>query len=219
MIPQARWLAVLAAVPLWAQAPGEMPVGLVLEEGLTVTRAPRGGVAARPGEILLVGDKLKAGKKDVTLLSCPERRIVRLPPGAEATAGALGIQSARELAVARLVSACFLPPVRRAAVAGPQHLGATTVRTGLEDPPEDSLRARVDALSPEAREALRAALDSIEGDDVVAMISRGAALEKAGLMPEAAVAYWRACEKLPEAAWLRRKALEMEDATKRTQPR
>lgn len=212
-----RWMVVLGilmpAAVAQAQLPRETPAGLMLEGGGSVTRAPRLAVEARPGEVLLAGDVVTTRKNPLNVLSCADRRIVKLTPGTEATVTEKGLKATRGvLMVERLVAACFLPSVRRMPVAGPQHLGATSMRAGTQGPQRGTLDERVAQLGEPKAKEVRVKLAQIEGEDAVAFISRGAALEGAGLLADAREAYVKAAELLPDAAWLRAKVIEMDDA-------
>lgn len=213
-------LAFTLALAAWAQVPREIPAGMVFSDGATVARSPRPASTAKTGELLLVGDRVTAGSDGVLLLSCAEKRIVRLAPNAEATVTATGFTAdAASLTVDRTVSACFLPPMRRMAVAGQIHVGAATMRGGDSDAPSGSLQSRIDALPTDTRDKLIEALTTVRGGDVVASLSRAALLENAGLLSDASDAYVRALSQLPAAAWIQRKLAELVDARERLAPR
>ena len=206
-------LASVTALAALAQLPRETPSGMIFSDGATVTRSPRTAVAARPGELLLAGDRIKAGADGVSLLSCPERKIVKLAPNAEAVVTRRGFDTTpANLSTERLVAGCFLPPVKRAPVAGPLHLGATTMRGDTPQTPEGSLQTRIDALPESVRESLVIGLKSIQGGDAIAWVSRGALLEQAGLLSDASGNYQRALAQLPTAFWLQTKLVELAEA-------
>ena len=203
----------LAAVAMQAQLPRESPAGLVMAAGGSVTRAPRMAAAAPPGEVLLAGDVVTAGNEGLEVLSCAERRIVKLSPMGQATVTEQGLRAKRGLLmVQRMVGGCFLPPVRRMPVAGPQHLGATSMRAGPQEEKQGSLEERIAKLGEQRAAQVRAKLAQIEGGDTVAWISRGSVLEGAGLLGDASEAYVKAAEMLPDAVWLRSKVIELDDA-------
>lgn len=208
-------LLLISAAAL-AQTPRETPVGMVFGHGASVARAPRSSVQAKVGELLMAGDRITTAGESATLLSCSERRIVRLAPNSEATVTAQGIEAAPgALTSERMVSACFLPPVKRMAVAGQTHLGAATMRGDAGGDPQDSLDARIEALPAATRDELVAALKLIQGGDAVASLSRGALFEKAGLLSDASAQYVRALAQLPGAAWIQHKLAELADARQR----
>lgn len=212
MIVRSAICAVLLAAALPAQSPRQPPAGLLLSEGATLARAPRGPAAARSGEILLPGDRLRASAP-VTLLDCGTRRILKFHPNTEFAVTGSGVQSTTGPApvVERFVAACFLPAVKRTPVAGPLHLGATSMRGETGAAAEGSLQARIDALPAATRDRLVANLKQISGDDAVACLSRAALLEEAGLLADASTYYSRALALLPQAFWIQIKIQELAD--------
>lgn len=206
-------LAFALALPALAQVPREAPAGMVLSDGASVARPPRPVASAKVGELLLVRDRVTAGSQGVLLLSCAEKRIVRLAPNSEAVVTAQGLESnGVALATDRLMSACFLPSVKRMPVAGKIHVGATTMRGDDGDAPPGSLQSRIDALPPAARDKLIEAWKTVHGGDAVAWLSRGALLEEAGLLSDAANSYVRALTQIPTAVWIQHKLVELADA-------
>ncbi len=216
MIVRSAVCAIVLAAALAAQLPKQTPAGLLLSEGATLTRAPRGPAAAKSGEILLPGDRLRASTA-VTLLDCGTRRILKFHANTEFAVSDSGIQSTSGPApvVERFVSACFLPSVRRTPVAGPLHLGATTMRGETGAAADGGLHARINALPGPTRDRVVAGLKQIEGDDGIAWVSRAALLESVGLLADATAYYEKALAQLPSAFWIQTKIQELADARDR----
>jgi len=208
-----------ALVPLAAQ-PGRraQPVGLVLGNGATLSRAKAPAAAARPGEVLFAGDTLRAGAAPVAFLFCPEKISATLAAHAEATLTANAIQSkTADLAARQPVGSCFLPEVQQLSVASQQHFGVMMARAGSTPPPATTLAQRLAALSEAQRAELRPLLEA-QNPDAATLILRAAACERAGLLYDAGEAYRAAAALWPGLAWLQLKVNDIENRLLRQQP-
>ncbi len=123
----------------------EEPVGLVLGAGggAQIQRRAGEAVAARAGEMLFTGDRLRTGAAPASYLYCPGRASERIEAESEALFGAAEVKITRGRAAGRqAVAACFLPPVVVLGVASRQHAGALVLR---ETPPVPKLAAPLGA--------------------------------------------------------------------------
>jgi hypothetical protein len=203
-------LLALMAADAMAQGQGKkaVPVGLVMGAGGTVTRDKQTG-AIKPGEVLFAGDVVKAGATGVPFLFCPQK------VSAVVAAGGQVVFEEKELSGAvenrKTVSACFLPAVQRLSVASQQHFGVMLTRAGSIPPPATTFEQRVQALPADRKSALEADLAAAKGDDLGMSAVRGAALERAGLLYDACEAYRAFSRTFDEAAWVKRKIIEIEN--------
>ena len=214
------WIILTLMAPAaMAQARKSQPVGLVLGGGATVSR---GAVTApvKPGEVLFAGDTLRAGSTPVSFLFCPEKYAAALPPGAEvAFQDSAAHVKPGALANRKPVAACFLPEVQKLSVASQQHYGVMITRAGSQPPPKTTFDQRVAALPADKRNQLQSELATAQPADPAFVIVRAAALERAGLWYDAGEAYRQAGEQYAEAAWIKRKITEMENAMLKEQTR
>jgi len=210
--------ALLALMATGAEAPGQgrkaVPVGLVMGAGATVTRDKQTG-AIKPGEVLFAGDVMKAGSTGVPFLFCPQKF------SAVVAAGGQVVFEEKELSGAvenrKAVSACFLPAVQKLSVASQQHFGVMMTRAGSIPAPATTFNQRAQALPADKRSALEAELAAAKVDDPGMSAVRGAALEKAGLLYDAYEAYRTFSRTFDEAAWVKRKIIELENQLMREQ--
>jgi hypothetical protein len=92
-------------------------------------------------------------------------------------------------------------------------------RAGSQPPPTTTFEQRVAALPEDKRKDLQSELAAAQSADPANAIVRAAALERAGLWYDAGEAYRQAGEQFPEAAWIRRKITDMENAMLKEQTR
>ncbi|MGC4054210.1 MAG: hypothetical protein QM757_34425 [Paludibaculum sp.] len=208
------WVSLVLLLPvLPAQVRKTQPVGLVMGAGATVVRGKAPAAAVKPGEILFAGDVLKAGSASAAFLFCPEKYSAALSPNGEAALTESQVQvKSGELVGRRTVAACYLPEVQKLSVASQQHYGVMLTRGSGAAAPKGTLAERVKALPEEKRKEVDAMLATATGADPVNVVARAAALEKAGLLYDAGELYREAARQWTEAAWLKKKIVEIEDA-------
>jgi hypothetical protein len=78
--------------------------------------------------------------------------------------------------------------------------------------PKGTLADRIKALPDDKQHELEPMLAAAPGTDPVALVARATALEKAGLLYDAGESYREAAKQWPEAAWVKKKIVEIEDA-------
>ncbi|MBN9656755.1 MAG: hypothetical protein J0H49_01175 [Acidobacteria bacterium] len=208
------WASLVLLLPvLPAQVRKTQPVGLVMGAGATVARGKAPAAAVKPGEILFAGDVLKAGAaSSAAFLFCPEKYSAALSANGEAALTESQVQvKAGELVGRKSVAACYLPEVQKLSVASQQHYGVMLTRGSGAAAPKGTLADRIKALSEEKRKELEAVLASAAGSDTAAVVSRATALEKAGLSYDAGELYREVAKQWPEAAWVKKKIVEIED--------
>ena len=209
----------LMACGATAQVRKSQPVGLVLSAGATITRGTATALV-KPGEVLFAGDKLIAGASPVSFLFCPEKYTAAASAGAELAFQESTAQvKSGALANRKSVAACFLPEVQKLSVSSQQHYGVMITRAGSQPPPKTTFDQRVAALNADKRNQMQAELAAAQPADPAFVIVRAAALERAGLWYDAGEAYRQATEQFPEAAWIRRKTTEIENALLKEQTR
>lgn len=215
------WASLALLLPvLPAQVRKTQPVGLVMGAGATVARGKAPAAAVKPGEILFAGDILKAGSASAAFLFCPEKYSAALSANGEATLTESQVQvKAGELVGRRNVAACYLPEVQKLSVASQQHYGVMLTRGSGAAAPKGTLADRIKALPDEKRHELEPLLAAAPGNDPVSVVARAAALEKAGLLYDAGESYREAAKQWPEAAWVKKKIVEIEDALLKQQAR
>lgn len=217
-----RWLKltipvfVLAGLSVGAQAKKSVPVGLVMGAGATITRDKQ-TAPVKPGELIFAGDRLQAGSASVPFLFCPQKISASVAAKGEAVFEEKEISGAIESR--KSVSACFLPAVQKLSVGSQQHFGVMMTRSASISAPKTTFQDRVTALSPEKRAELESELASIPSNDPAMAAVRGASLEKAGLLYDALEAYRAFAARFDEAAWVKRKIIEIENLVLKEQSR
>ena len=106
-------------------------VGILLRaHGATVSRMPsQSAHAAKAGDVLFAGDRLRGPAEAISFVYCPEKTLVTLAAGSEATLAASGmVLSAGRITDRKTVPSCFLPQMVRVAVASQQDFGVGVVR-------------------------------------------------------------------------------------------
>lgn len=205
--------AVLAAGLAGGQPAAESPAGLVLVPGggqllRAGTQLP---LAAKTGDVLFPGDRLRSAAGALTLLHCGRKETVTL--AAQATAEVLPEEvRLRAGAVASrqpLGSSCYLPQMARVLPASQQQYGMSLVRPlpGAGDTREE----RIAALPADRRDRLRAELAALAGDQPLARVQRAGLFEQYGLKADAAAEYREALRQWPDAAWILTRLFALED--------
>lgn len=116
------WLLLLAA---WACAQ-DRPVAVVLrsDDGTFTRQGDELPLPLHVGEVLFEGDNFRAGDGAFTVLHCPSRLILELPPGAYGAVERKQIKTpARIVVPARPVSVCELPEMEKRPHAEEYYLG------------------------------------------------------------------------------------------------
>ena len=219
-VPLFGWIILALLTPAaLAQARKSQPVGLVLGSGATISRGAATG-PAKPGDVLFAGDTLKPSATSVLFLFCPEKYSAAVPAGAEVVFQESSAQvNSGALTNKTAVAACFLPEVQKLSVTSQQHFGVMITRAGSQPPPKTTFDQRVAALPEDKRKELQSELAAAQAAEPANFIVRAAALERAGLWYDAGEAYRRAGEQFPEAAWIKRKVTDMENALLKEQTR
>ncbi|MGJ5814574.1 hypothetical protein [Paludibaculum fermentans] len=208
------WASLALLLPVApAQVRKSQPVGLVMGAGATVARGKTAAAAVKPGEILFAGDVLKAGSASAAFLFCPEKYSAALSANGEAALTESQVQvKSGELVGRKSVAACYLPEVQKLSLASQQHYGVMMTRGSSAAAPKGTMADRVKALPDDKRKELEPVLTAAAGPDPVAVVARAAALEKAGLLYDAGELYREAANHWTDAAWLKKKIVEIEDA-------
>ena len=206
-----------------AQPRQSVPVGLVISSGATLTRNGA-SIPAKAGEVLFAGDALKSGSAAATFLFCPQKLSTTIAPDSEAVMASDAVQvRSGSVQNSRQIAACFLPAVQKLSVASMQHYGVMLARSGSTPPPSTTLVQRIATLPEAIRTALNAELDASDvalvrnPDDLGALIARGAAFERAGLLFDAGEAYRRVADLSPDLGWAKAKVMEIERTLERDQ--
>jgi tetratricopeptide (TPR) repeat protein len=191
-------IALAIGVTGFAQERPEVPVAIVLHgQGATYVRqGDHAALSINPGEVLFSGDSFRTGLSSITILHCPSRQVIDLPPQASGVAslGRLTVRPA-ETAPRRAVPECEMPASVRRMPAGEAHLG------------ESLFNARILTTSDISNPAT-----STE-PGIARLLTQLAIAERAHREPEA-LAIGKVLFKIwPEAAWLRVKVFEHERAT------
>ncbi len=215
----AVWLAAAAA---FGAAPKEQPVGLLLNPGgAQLVRAGNElAMAAKPGEVLFSGDRLKTAAGAASFLFCPEKSSVSLDANSDALLEAAAIKvRAGKVGARTPIPSCLLPQVARLNVASQQHYGVTMVRG--ERPAEDpagTLQERIAKLDPAQQAAVKGELEPLdkaiaaEADNPAHVVARAAVYEKYDLRPDALREYKAAAAKWKDAVWIKGRVFELEEA-------
>ena len=217
-----KWRACVASLCLaamsWGQMRPEQPVGLVLAPGgAKVVRAGANrGVPARAGDILFSGDTLLTDRAGTGFLYCPAKTSQNLAPSSEVVFEATQLKvKTGSLTDQKPVSTCFLPQVLRITAASQQHYGTMLARGGdarqIKPVPREKLPPAVLAELAPMDEALAA-----NPNDIVAVISRAVLFERHKLPANALADYKKAAEQWKNIPWLRRKIVELDQATDST---
>jgi tetratricopeptide (TPR) repeat protein len=211
------------AITSYAQQ--ESPLGLVLSA--THVDLLRAGFStplpAKPGDILFAGDGLKSFAGDglkskdgsARFLFCPDNMLLEISGSAEIYFEIAQLKvRAGALAGSKPASGCALPPMDRLIAPGQQDGGAEASRA-LYESRTGSLDQRIGGLAPAARQALQAELDPIDrglasAADPVLHLAKAAALEKHGLLFDAADEMRTVVSQWPDAAWARSRLFKLE---------
>jgi Tfp pilus assembly protein PilF len=221
-VEKVRILAILAPAALVAAPPKEQPVGLMLNPaGAQLVRlGNETPMAAKVGEILFAGDRLKSAAGAASFLFCPEKSSVSLDPNSDATLDAATIKvKAGKVGDRKPIPTCVLPQAVRLSVASQQHFGVTMVRGDRgEDKAQGSYAERLQKLAPAVRAELEKEIEPIDkaiaadSTDQASRLSRAAVLEKHGMKVDALREYRSIAEQWKDAVWLKGKLFELEES-------
>ncbi len=195
----------LAAIP-------EEPVGLILNPGggQLLRADAETPLAARSGDLLFAGDGLRTSSNTASFLFCPGKALETLSSSGEVRlddkkpkvrSGSISEQPARS---------CALPKTLRVASASQQHYGVTMTRGVAGDVkpvPRTQLAADVTAELASFDAALAA-----NAQDQAALVGSAAVFEAHNLPANALEMYYRLRTQWPDAAWLKSKIFDQEEA-------
>jgi len=199
-------------------------VGLVVSgEGRLVRNRLSGPV--KPGELLFPGDEL-VSTESVGFLFCPDRIMGELSSGAVARFMSSNLEvRGGELRNRSEVASCYLPVAQRLAVNSQQRLGAMVNRGPAVAAQKTSFEQRKAALPQDVRAALERDIASADATlrenpkDGQAHLGRAVLLERAGLLYDAHLAYQQVATVWADAAWVKRKLIDLENAIMKSEER
>jgi tetratricopeptide (TPR) repeat protein len=205
--------AVLLLMPIvaWAAVPEE-PVGLVLNAGGSqlLRSDAETPLSARSGDLLFAGDGLRTSNNTASFLFCPGKTLETL-----SSSGEVRLETSKPKVRSGTISgqparACTLPKTLRVAAASQQHYGVTMTR-GVAGEIKPTPRT---ALSSEITAEL-AAFDAALATnpiDQAALIGAATVFENRNLPANALEMYYRLRTQWPDAAWLKSKIFDLEQA-------
>jgi protein O-mannosyl-transferase len=189
----------------------EEPVGLVLSAtGSKLLRADtETPLAARPGDLLFIGDGIRAETGPASFLFCPAKSLNTLQPSGEVRLDAKAPKVKSGKISEQPARACTLPQTLRVAAASQQHYGVSMTRglnqTEAPPTPHNQLAADVQAeLAP--YEATLAA----NPKDQAALVTEATIFENHKLTANALDMYYKLREQWPDAVWIKSKIFELE---------
>lgn len=191
-------------------APLEQPVGLMLSSG--GSRVLRAGtetpLAARPGDLLFVGDEVSTKDAPASFLFCPGKAIESLLPDGDLQLQNKRLRLLRGKTSEQPARGCELPQVLRLTVASEQHYGVMMTRGAPVDfPPTPRDQLPPDVLAELA--PIEAALQR-DGTDPAALIAAANLFERRKLYANELAQYYRMRQQWPDAAWVKAKISELE---------
>ncbi len=205
--------AILLLLPIaaWAAVPEE-PVGLVLNPGggQLLRSDAETPLSARSGDLLFAGDGLRTSSNAASFLFCPGKTLETLSSSGEVRldnskpkvrSGTISGQPAR---------ACTLPKTLRVSAASQQHYGVTMTR-GVAGEIKPTPRASLSSEVTAELTAFDAAL-AANPDDRAALIGAATVFENRSLPANALEMYYRLRTQWPDAAWLKSKIFDLEQA-------
>lgn len=217
-----RAVIFFVALALEAAAPKEQPVGLLLNPGgaQLVRSGNQTPFAAKTGEVLFSGDRIKTAAGPASFLFCPEKSSITLDANSEALLNAQALEvKAGKAGTKTPVSSCLLPQMARLNVASQQHYGVTMVRGKREETETtEPLEARLAKLPADQAAAAKAELAETEKlisanpSDVSLKVGRAAIFEKFGLKIDALKEYRAIAEQWKDAVWTKGRIFELEEA-------
>lgn len=207
--------ALVACSPLAADVNKEQPVGVVLASSASKllrsdTETP---LSAKVGDILFAGDAVKTEGGSASLLYCPAKSSVTLPPGSDVRLDASQIKvRAGALSGEKKVASCFLPQMVRVSASSQQHYG-TSITRGLNKPEEPAPVSR-DKLPADVVTELAPFDSALASDpkDMAAIVGRAVVFEKHELLQNALLEYNSVAKGWPEAVWVKGKIFELQEA-------
>ncbi len=211
-------LASAAIVPvntstLWADAPKEEPVGLVLNPGggkllRANTETP---LDARAGDLLFTGDGLRTGTATASFLFCPAKSLDTLSAGGEVRLDAKATKIKTGKISEAPARACTLPPTLRIAQASEQHYGVSMTRTvgGVDFPPVPKDKLPANVLTEIQPLEAAAATDTSDPSPHVAL---AAVYEQNQLPANALAEYQKVVGVWQNAEWVKSKIFGLEES-------
>ena len=205
-------LFAISVVILRAAVPEE-PVGLVLNAGGSqlLRSDAETPLSARSGDLLFAGDGLRTSATSAaSFLFCPGKTLETLSSAGEVRLDASKPKVRSGTISGQPARACTLPKTLRVAAASQQHYGVTMTRgvAGEVRPvPRSSLAAEVVADLVAFDAALTA-----NPNDPAALVGAATVFENRSLPANALELYYRLRTQWPDAAWLKSKIFELEQA-------
>jgi tetratricopeptide (TPR) repeat protein len=207
-------LSLALAAAARADVQKEAPVGLVLSAGggKLLRAGTETAIAARPGDVLFVGDAVRAEGAPSSFLFCPGKTSQTLGAGGEVRLEARQLKvKTGNLTDQKTVGACLLPQVVRLAVASQQHYGVTMTRGGPAELPPP---VPADRLPPEVQAEL-APLDkelAAAPRDMSLVLGRAAVFEKYKLLANALAEYKKVGGEWKDAVWVKRQIFDLQES-------
>ena len=206
----AIFISLAALVSALNAADLEQPVGVMLSAG--GSKVLRAGtetpLASRPGDLLFVGDELRASDAAASFLFCPGKAVESLLPGSDVQLQSKRLRLVQGKTSEQPARSCALPPVLRLAVASEQHYGGVMIRgTPSDFPPVPRAQLPADILAELA--PIDAALQS-DPNDPAALIAAADAFERGNIYANALAEYYQMRRRWPDAAWIKAKIFELE---------
>jgi tetratricopeptide (TPR) repeat protein len=174
-------------------------------------------LTAKPGDILFAGDGLKSTDGSARFLFCPDNTSQEISGPAEVYFEARQLKvRAGALAGTKPASGCALPPMDRLIATGRQDGGAEASRA-LSASRTGSLDQLIQALAPAERQSLQAELVPINRGlasataEPILHLAKAAALEKHGLLLDAADEMRTVVSQWPDAGWARSHLFSLEE--------
>ena len=201
----------LCALSLSAAVPEE-PIGLVLNAGGSqlLRSDAETPLSARPGDLLFSGDGLRTSTSTASFLFCPGKTLETLSSAGEVRLDASKPKVRTGSISGQPARACTLPKTLRVAAASQQHYGVTMTRgVAGEIKPVPRTALPADAIAELA--PFDAAL-AANPNDQAALIGAGAIFESRTLPANALEMYYRLRAQWPDAAWLKSKIFDLEQA-------
>ena len=203
----------LALIPLSSglrAATPEAPIGLVLSAGGSrlVRANTETTLAARPGDLLFIGDGLRTSNNSVSFLFCPKKVIETLGPAGEVQFETKQSRVKRGQSSEQPARDCALPRILRVAVASQQHYGITMVRGSQSDfPPVPR-----DQLPPDVVKELAPIETALQGNsrEPTALTAAAIVYESHKIYANALDQYYKIREQWPDAEWVKEKIFDLE---------
>ena len=202
-------LFLLCAISLFGAVPEE-PVGLVLNPGGSqlLRSDAETPLSARSGDLLFSGDGLRTSSNTASFLFCPGKTLETLSSSGEVRLEASKPKVRSGTISGQPARACTLPKTLRVAAASQQHYGVTMTR-GVAGEIKPLPRA---ALPANVLTELAPFEAAIQTNDPAALIGAATVFETHSLPANALELYYRLRAQWPDAAWLKSKIFDLEQA-------